>query len=98
MPLVFPNNQLYSGADLPVRGRPTRAGWIDAVEERVQGDPRGPGGPPHHSYRIVVALSIVLLSGCTRQPAVEAKQDSGPISIKTTGVTVKQLQRDVESV
>jgi len=22
-------------------------------EERVQGDPRGPGGPPHHVYRIL---------------------------------------------
>src|SRR6266704_1811217 len=39
----------------------------------------------------VVALAIVLLSGCARQPAVEAKQDSGPIAIKTTGVSLKQL-------
>ena len=45
-----------SGADPLVRSRRPRrlagAGWADCVsEERVQGDPRGPGGPPHdHDY------------------------------------------------
>src|SRR5260221_12997216 len=77
-----------------------RLNEIDSVgEERVQGDPRRPGGPPHHCrLPYIVALAIVLLAGCARQPAVEAKQDSGPIAIQTTGVSLKQLQRDVESV
>src|SRR5207245_5056239 len=44
------------------------------------------------------ALSLCLLVGCAREPAVQAKQDSGPISIKATPVMVKQLQRYVESV
>src|SRR5260370_5696091 len=38
------------------------------------------------------------LFGCGRQPAVQAKQDSSPISIKASPMIVKQLQRDVESV
>src|SRR4026207_2500975 len=47
---------------------------------------------------ISVAFALCWLAGCTREPAVEAKQDSGPVAIKTTGVTVKELRRDVESV
>src|SRR5450631_203466 len=44
------------GADPLVRGRrPRRPTPVDeadfAGEERVQGDPRGPGGPPHHISR-----------------------------------------------
>jgi membrane fusion protein, multidrug efflux system len=38
------------------------------------------------------------LAGCSRQPAVQAKQDATPIQIKATAVSIKQLQRDVESV
>src|SRR5216683_122964 len=44
------------------------------------------------------SLGLCLFAGCGRQPAVQAKQDSGPISIKASPVIVKQLQRDVESV
>src|SRR5256885_15106178 len=53
---------------------------------------------PTNRLTQVAALAIGLLAGCARQPAVEAKQDSGPIPVKTTGVSIKQLQRDVESV
>ena len=45
---------------------------------------------------MLAAFSV--FSGCSRQPAVEAKQESGPISVKTATVTIKQLRRDVESV
>jgi multidrug efflux pump subunit AcrA (membrane-fusion protein) len=43
----------------------------------------------------ISALTLSALAGCSRQPTVEAKQDSGPIP---TSVRLKQLQRDVESV
>src|SRR6185503_1002050 len=46
----------------------------------------------------LVALALCILTGCSRQPAVQAKQESGPVPIKTTSVTVRQLQRDVEAV
>src|SRR6266567_3020776 len=46
----------------------------------------------------VVVFGLGALAGCTRQPAVQAKQDSGPIPVKTTSVAIKRLQRDVESV
>ena len=40
-------------------------------EQRVQGDPRGPGGPPHHFYRIrsrfsaLISASLRLCGGST---------------------------------
>src|SRR5437867_11909302 len=46
----------------------------------------------------LVVLTVCVLAGCSKEPAVQAKQDSGPISIKATPVVAKQLQRDVESV
>src|SRR5258706_901998 len=46
----------------------------------------------------IVALAICLSAGCNRQPAVQAKQDSSPILVKAAPVSIKQLQRDVESV
>src|SRR5262249_39121652 len=46
----------------------------------------------------IPALLVFFGAGCARQPAVQAKQDSGPISVKATSVSVKKLQRDVESV
>ena len=62
----------------------------------------GGAGPPSvgagMSLPYVVALALCILAGCTREPAVQAKQESGPILIKTASVTVKQLRRDVESV
>ena len=44
------------------------------------------------------SLGLCMFTGCAREPAVQAKQDSSPISIKATPVVAKQLQRDVESV
>jgi multidrug resistance efflux pump len=38
------------------------------------------------------------LAGCNRPAPVQAKQDAAPIAVKATHVTMKQLQRDVESV
>jgi RND family efflux transporter MFP subunit len=46
----------------------------------------------------LVVLTVCALAGCSKEPAVQAKQDSGPIPVKTTSVSIKQLQRDVESV
>jgi len=51
--------------------------------------------------RTLGLISFVLLlfgAGCNRQPAVQAKQDSGPIRVKASRVVARQLQRDVESV
>src|SRR5712692_3790133 len=48
----------HTGADPLVRGRRPRRPWSAArtviliSEERVQGDPRGTGGPPHDLYSI----------------------------------------------
>jgi RND family efflux transporter MFP subunit len=47
---------------------------------------------------IAVLLAFGSLAGCNRQPAVQAKQDSGPVPIKVAAVAVRQLTRDVESV
>lgn len=47
---------------------------------------------------ILLALSIAAMTGCNRQGPVEAKQDSGPIKVRTAHVVTKELQRDVESV
>src|SRR3989454_2076837 len=46
----------------------------------------------------LVVLTVCALAGCSKEPAVQAKQDSGPIPVKTTSVSIKQLQRDVEAV
>jgi RND family efflux transporter MFP subunit len=46
----------------------------------------------------VAILTVCVLAGCSRQPAVQANPDVGPIAIKAAPVTAKQLQRDVESV
>src|SRR6266567_1362452 len=53
----FSDNRTFCvdcGADPPVRGRRPRRPFADRTrliglgEQRVQGDPRGPGGPPHN--------------------------------------------------
>jgi len=43
----------------------------------------------------LVVFALCVLAGCSREPAVQAKQESGPILIKTAPVTLKQMQRDV---
>src|SRR5258708_35937118 len=55
-------HELWDGPPGP-RPRPTSAfsGWdeIDLLgKERVQGDPRGPGGPPHNLCRIPVSEKV----------------------------------------
>jgi RND family efflux transporter MFP subunit len=47
---------------------------------------------------IPVIAGAFLLPGCSRKPAVQAKQDTGPIKVKVGSVIVRELQRDVESV
>ncbi|MDQ6758719.1 MAG: efflux RND transporter periplasmic adaptor subunit, partial [Acidobacteriota bacterium] len=47
---------------------------------------------------LILAASLLLLSACGRQPAVQAKQAPGPISIETAPVIVRQVQRAVESI
>src|SRR2546425_272738 len=49
-------------------------------------------------YKLLVLSSLCTLASCSRQPAVQAKQDSGPVSIQAVPITTRQLQRDVESV
>src|SRR5438874_5726375 len=46
----------------------------------------------------MAAFLMCALAGCGRDAPVQAKQDSGPIAVKATNVTVKNLQRDVEAV
>jgi len=51
------------------------------------------------TLRIVLALASALaIAGCSRQGPVEAKQDSGPVRIRTAPVVSKDLQRNVEAV
>src|SRR5215212_8515460 len=45
-----------------------------------------------------VAVFTLVLTSCAREAPVQAKQDPGPIPVKAKPVSVKQLQRDVESV
>jgi len=45
-----------------------------------------------------VSLLVCALAGCNKEAPVQAKQDAAPIAVKATHISVKQLQRDVESV
>ncbi len=47
---------------------------------------------------VLLALAIGALAGCNREAPVAAKQDTGPIKVRTARVVVKELKRDVESV
>jgi RND family efflux transporter MFP subunit len=47
---------------------------------------------------ILLSLGIAALAGCNREAPVQAKQDTGPIKVRTAQVVVKELQRDVEAV
>lgn len=47
---------------------------------------------------VLLALGIGALSGCSRQAPVQAKQDTGPVKVRTAQVVMKELQRDVEAV
>lgn len=55
----------------------------------------------NYSFRAVVALSsifLVALAGCGKKQQVEAKKDTGPIEVRAAKVTVRTVQRVVESV
>ena len=41
---------------------------------------------------------LLLATGCTRQPAVQAKQDSGPIAVKAVSVVARDVRRVVQSI
>ena len=47
---------------------------------------------------LVPAMCVFGLAGCNRQPPVQAKQDSGPIKVRSARVLTRDLQREVESV
>src|SRR2546421_329856 len=47
---------------------------------------------------ILPLLAAVILAGCNQQGPVHAKQDGGPVKVKVSPVTVRELQREVESV
>ena len=51
--------------------------------------------------RVFPAAFVVLClasSACTKQQPVQAKQDSGPISVKTAAVSAREIQRVVHSI
>jgi multidrug efflux pump subunit AcrA (membrane-fusion protein) len=47
---------------------------------------------------VIAGISVLTLSGCSRQAPVQAKQDTGPVKVRTAPVTARELQRVVESV
>ena len=55
---------------------------------------------PANSRALGLLLPVIsiLFAGCNRQPAVQAKQDTGPIAVKVTAVKAKDLRRVVQSV
>jgi RND family efflux transporter MFP subunit len=48
--------------------------------------------------RLVAIISFLALMACNRQPPATARQDSGPVAVRVAPVTVRQMQRVVESV
>lgn len=49
------------------------------------------------TYTLVV-LAVAMLGGCNRHAPVQAKQESGPVKVRTAQVVAREIQRDVESV
>ena len=43
-------------------------------------------------------MPLLVLLGCNRQPPAPARQDTGPVTVRVAPVTVRQMQRVVESV
>jgi multidrug efflux pump subunit AcrA (membrane-fusion protein) len=46
----------------------------------------------------MAVVAAGLLVSCSRQPAVQAKQDSGPVQVRVAPVVTRDVQRVVESV
>ena len=47
---------------------------------------------------IALLIPLLVLIACNRQPATSARQDTGPVAVRVAPVTVRQMQRVVESV
>ncbi|MFB3826376.1 MAG: efflux RND transporter periplasmic adaptor subunit [Bryobacteraceae bacterium] len=47
---------------------------------------------------LLIAVMLAGLSGCDRHGDVQAKQETGPVKVRTAPVTARELQREVESV
>lgn len=47
---------------------------------------------------LVLVAAGGLLTSCSKQPAVQAKQDSGPLQVKVAPVVTRDVQRVVESI
>lgn len=47
---------------------------------------------------LLAALFLLALAGCGRKAQVQNRQDSGPVEVRVAPVTVRQVQRIVESV
>src|ERR1022692_3869428 len=85
---AFALSKTQSGADPLVRGRrprPPAAGVCRCLRQRVQGDPRGPGGPPHSLVEGFIPLDglqalrthwISMLKFVRGQPASAAQEPS----------------------
>jgi RND family efflux transporter MFP subunit len=51
-----------------------------------------------HPIRSAFFLAVFLSAGCQKAPPVKAKQDSGPISVRVAPVSMRHMQRVVDSV
>ncbi|HWQ53627.1 MAG TPA: efflux RND transporter periplasmic adaptor subunit [Bryobacteraceae bacterium] len=47
---------------------------------------------------VLLVVGVAMLAGCNKQAPVQAKQDTGPVKVRTAQVVTRELQRDVESV
>ena len=50
------------------------------------------------SWSICLISAILMVAGCQKAPAVKAKQESGPLAVRVSTVTTRQIQRVVDSV
>ncbi len=46
----------------------------------------------------IPVVAAVLLSGCSRQSAVQTRQETGPVEVRAASVSTRQVQRVVEAV
>ena len=54
---------------------------------------------PHSHVKLAIVLAVSLAgAGCTRQQPVQAKQEAGPVQVKASPVTSKDIRRVVQSV
>ena len=91
-----------SGADAPVRGRPPGRPFAATLrldylsERRVQGDPRGSGGPPHNWRAVGAAVASLALAGALAAqaplPIAPTKPQGLPFVRSYKPVTVPALR------